>query len=453
MGIFRTLPPKQSRSVALLPQRRKPRWATPTSQYDSPAGPPRPYFPLNEGYQQYSQQEPAGPLIQGAAKHIPNFRQNYITQRNLSERSVYGKAGTYVNPGLAQQTSGTKEKYLQKYGKSGAHFDRKGNLLGNVSAPETVAAYNTNVEQKEKQKAIHAKATEALHSKMKEMDEQDKVRKQMRNDNIEISSGVKFGLASGHLGISPFGAAHARGFSAKVASISAPVRQLKRFTKGSDRTLVLSEEANKVVDGLNMLLNARGAGGIRIHMSDSNWVIDGSNISTGSSSGGGSSEGGSISFRGIYAYATEYAANDVVIVYTTDGEDPDTGVYDGTYICLQDHTSAVSNKPPSYADISNDYWFTLSRGHWNVQWWGDETTPYDTYGYTKIHAGTLYVNFGSRSIPDGETTPTTLAINLETIPDDLKGKTISPQRFEICRDDGVKCYTYVLATTPVPIDE
>ena len=205
---------------------------------------------------------------------------------------------------------------------------------------------------------------------------------------------------------------------------------------GGRTTLLSASKANELIHALNLLLNMRGSNGITVNVTEGNITIglsldkpQGDDPNKGGSTGGG---GTGITIQGEWATGQTYAIGDVVYRTSSTAIQADAA---GTYYCIQAHTSAAGNAPPTGTTNSNSYWQTLARGHW------DEFQIYDSGDPS---SGKLYCIGGKLELyPDNSST----AIDMGTIPAGMAGKTAEWKEITVC-DSGVTKTMYVLGTTP-----
>lgn len=205
---------------------------------------------------------------------------------------------------------------------------------------------------------------------------------------------------------------------------------------GGRVTLLSASKANELIRAINLLLNMRGSNGINVTVTEGNVTIGFSpragtaeDQNKGGSTGGG---GTGITIQGEWTTGVDYGIGDVVYRTTSAAIQADAA---GTYYCIQDHTSASGNAPPTGTTNSNSYWQTLARGHW------DEFQIYDSGDPS---SGKLYCLGGKLELyPDNSST----AVDMGTIPAGMVGKTAEWQEITVC-DGGVTKTMYVLGTTP-----
>lgn len=129
-----------------------------------------------------------------------------------------------------------------------------------------------------------------------------------------------------------------------------------------NRTLLQAHVANELVRALNALLNMKGANGITIYRSDSNFVIsladpnidNGSttNINNNNTTDSGSAASSSIQWKGQWTGSVGYVKGD--IVRRTLPIDYENGDCVGTYICIQD--APIGTDAPTMNDDPGTYW-------------------------------------------------------------------------------------------------
>jgi hypothetical protein len=179
-----------------------------------------------------------------------------------------------------------------------------------------------------------------------------------------------------------------------------PIRNTKLyiepFKEDDSRTPFSADTMNQIVNSVNRInhIECTPDSGLSVTISDYNILFSLSG-STQSGSGGTtiiSSGSGAVNFTGQWSATYGiYPLNAITIRQTTTEQ---TNGDSGTYICILPHTSSAGTAPPSDTTITNTYWNTFAKGHFDTL----RIAAGLTTNYTDINKGELFNQYYNASL-------------------------------------------------------